>query len=173
MWRLVLTLTFLMGFPAFAGEPLSLYDGHVAFVLPEGFTRMSDEIADKKYPRGSRPTYIYADAKTTTSIAVAVAEGQVAPAQLGEFKALMEHTYTRMIPGARWLKKDYLTIANTKWARLEFMANATDTDIHNIVLITVLDGKPLMFNFNSTKEEFSRLEKAILRSIDSIRVKVK
>lgn len=174
MWQLVLTFTFFMSFPAFAGEPLSLYDGQVAFVLPDGFTRMADEIADKKYARGTRPKYIYADAKTTTSIAVGVAEGaEVAPEQLGEFKVFMEKTFERMIPGARWIKKDYLTIANTKWARLELMGNAVDTEIHNVVLISVIDRKPLLFNFNSTKEDFPRLEKALLKSIDSIRIKVK
>lgn len=174
MWQLALALTLLMSFPAFAGEPLSLYDGQVAFVLPEGFTRMTDEMADKKYPRGNRPKYIYADAKTTTSVAVELAkDAQVAPEQLGDFRAFMENTFSRMVPGARWLKKDYLTIANTKWARLELMGNAIDTEIHNIVLITVLDKKPLIFNFNSTQEEFPKLEKELLKSIGSIRVSVK
>lgn len=171
MRQLLLALILLMAFPAFAGERINLYDGRVAFVLPDGFSRMSDEMADKKYRRESRPAHIYSDAKTTTSIAVALAEAEVALEQLGEFKSFMEQTYTRMIPGAQWVKRDFITIANTRWARLELMSNALDTDIHNIVLITILDKKPLMLNFNSTKGEFSRLEKALLKSIDTIRIK--
>ncbi len=155
---------------SWAGDKLSLYDGRVSVALPDGFSRMSDELASVKYPRGNRPNHIFADAKTTTSIAVSIAEAKVTPAQLGDFRAFMEKTFERMIPAMRWLKKDFINIGNVRWARLELMSNAVDTDIHNIILITVLDSKPLMFNYNSTKEQFSALESALAKSIDSIRV---
>lgn len=173
MRSLVLIVALLLSSAALAAEPLSLYDGRVSFTLPAGFQRMSDELANKKFSRGERPQYIYSDAKTTTSIAVVVAEAKVTPEELDAFRDFMQSTFTRMIPGAQWLKRDYLTVGKTKWARLELMSNAIDTTIHNIILITVLDGKPLMFNFNSTKEDFPRLEKSLIKSIDSIRIQGK
>ncbi len=48
------------------------------------------------------------------------------------------------------------------------MSRAVDTDIHNIMLVTPFRGGMLMFNFNSTREEFPRMEGALRRSLESI-----
>lgn len=49
-------------------------------------------------------------------------------------------------------------------------SSAVDTDIHNIMLITGIGEEMLVFNFNSTREEFPQVEKALRASIDSIKV---
>jgi hypothetical protein len=62
-------------------------------------------------------------------------------------------------------------INGKQWIYFELISAAVDTDIHNIILMTSLNGKPLMFNFNSTKEEFPKVIKDLQASIDSIKVK--
>lgn len=48
-------------------------------------------------------------------------------------------------------------------------SNAVDTDIHNLLLVTILEDTLLMFNFNSVKYEFPQYEAALRESIESIR----
>ena len=174
MKRLLLVLGLIMlANLSIAGEKVNLFDGNVSLVLPEGFSVMPEELAKVKYPIEShRPKHIYSNKRTTTSIAITLSEhSQLQPHQLPEFKAFMEETLSRMIPGLKWIKRDYAVINGKKWARFELMSNAIDTDIHNIMLMTSFNGKPLMFNFNSTKGEFPKVVKDLQESIDSIRVK--
>lgn len=51
----------------------------------------------------------------------------------------------------------------------EMTSNAVDTDIHNLLLVTILEDRLLMFNFNSVKYEFPQYEAALRESIESIR----
>ena len=170
-------LVAFVAFTAFAaaatadeGETIALFEGRLSFALPDGFAVMSPEIAKVKYPNANRPRYIYANKKTTTSIAVNTMEAKLTDAQLPEFRDFMEKTMTRMIPGCTVLERDVITLNGQRWARLEFMSNAIDTDIHNVLLIAALDGQPVMFNFNSTKEEFPLIENTLTKSMNSIRI---
>jgi len=54
---------------------------------------------------------------------------------------------------------------------MEMTSRAIDQDIHNIVLITSHKGKMLMFNFNSTKNEFPKMESILRDSINTITLK--
>ncbi len=166
------TAIIILSLPCFAGERVNLFDGKLSFELPDGFSMMPKEIAKIKYPmEANRPKYIYSNSKTTTSIAINLTESSsLQPQQLTEFRSLMEQSLARMIPGLRWIKKEFITLNGTEWARLELISNAIDTDIHNIMLMTSFEGKPLMFNFNSTKEEYSSVEKELNASILSIKL---
>jgi hypothetical protein len=174
MRRLLLIIGLIMlASQSFASEQTNLFGGNVTFDLPDDFSVMSEEIAKIKYPMEShRPKYIYSNDRTTTSIAINFTENsQLQPNQFQEFKAYMEETLTRMIPGIKWIKRDYVEINGKKWIYLELMSAAIDTDIHNVMLMTSFNNKPLMFNFNSTKEEFPKVIKNLQISINSIRVK--
>lgn len=76
----------------------------------------------------------------------------------------------RMIPGCKILTRDFVTIHGTRWARLELESNALDTEIHNLLLMAPLDGQPVMFNFNSTKQEFPKVKDALTKSMNSITI---
>jgi hypothetical protein len=156
----------------FAGERVNLFDEKLSFELPDEFSIMPKEIAKSKYPMENRPKYIYSNSEFTTSIAVNLTENSsLQPQQLAEFRSVMEKFLARMIPGIRWIKKEFITLNGTEWARLEFTSKAIDTDIHNIILMTAFEGKPLMFNFNSTKEEFAAVKKELNASIMSIKLR--
>ena len=70
-----------------------------------------------------------------------------------------------------WKRKEIIEMAGQRWIFLEMTSSAIDTDIYNIMLITPFDGKMLIFNFNSTKEDFAEQEAALRASVASIRLK--
>lgn len=49
-------------------------------------------------------------------------------------------------------------------------SKADGTLIHNMMLMTPLKGKMLMFNFNSTQNEFSTIETELRKSVASITI---
>lgn len=158
---------------SYAGEEVNLFQRKLSFKLPDEITTMSKEDAKQKYLiEVTRPKYIYSNRLGTTSIAVDTDKNlKLQPEQLAAYKSFMETTFERMIPGIKWIKRDFTSINNIKWIRLEFISNAIDAKIHNIILITSFEGSPLIFNFNSTKEEFPTVKKELYKSIYSINIK--
>ena len=111
----------------------------VSFEPPAGFTALTREEIAAKYPRGSGPGFVVGNQARTTSI-----------------------------PGLVWKERKLIGMGGQRWVFLEMTSTAVDTDIHNIMVITPHAGKLLMFNFNSTREEFADVEASLRRSIESI-----
>lgn len=149
----------------------AVLNGKASLILPKGFEPMDAETIGVKFPRGNPPKEVFSNERGKTSIAITVSEGaRLPPEQLPEFRKYIESVMERMIPGLKWISREYTELAGRKWARLELMSNAIDTDIHNIILITSFEGMPLMFNFNSIKEEFAALSVELDKSIKSIKI---
>ena len=53
---------------------------------------------------------------------------------------------------------------------MEMTSNAVDTDIYNIMLLTGVEEKMLVFNFNSTKKDFPKYEAALRKSLNSVKL---
>ena len=150
---------------------VSLYDGIVSFVPPEGFTPPSEEVIRRKFPNATSPASVYANARTTTSIAVSYHPAQaLTPDQLPEFKSFMKSMFDKQQPGLEWLKDELVEINGVRWVHFEIVTAAVDAKIHNDMLFTSVDQRMLLFNFNSTLSEYAKYEAALARSRASIRV---
>jgi hypothetical protein len=104
----------------------------------------------------------------TTSIAFDLKPNALPADRLPEAKAAFESFFDRRIPRVEWKQKKLIELQGQQWIYLEMTSRAVDTDIHNIMLVTPRYGKMLMFNFNSTREEFPHMETALRKSIQSI-----
>lgn len=174
MKYLAAILTFLLlSTNLFASESIELYSNKLSLMLPENFSEMPIEVARIKYPMElHRPKHIYSNEMATTSIAINLLENaKLKQSEIVEFRNHMAANLPRIIPGLVWIRQDVIEINNKIWGRLELMSNAIDTEIHNIMLMTSFEGKPLMINFNSTKEEFDSVKTKLETSISSIRIK--
>lgn len=72
------------------------------------------------------------------------------------------------LPGLEWVKKDIVSLRGQQWLYFELITHKDGTNFHNIMLMTSHHGRLLSFNFNSTREEFPTVERALRKSIDSI-----
>lgn len=153
---------------------VALYDGMVSFVPPQEFSRLSDEVIAAKFPEAKGPGIVYGNSRTTVSIAITYPPQRVLrPEQLPDFKSFMESLIEKQKAGMKWLSKDFVEINGQRWIHFEFISQAVDTKIHNHMYLTSLDERALMFNFNSTVEEYDGYKDALERSKDSIRIEVK
>jgi len=153
--------------PKIRADRLSFAGGRVSFVPPPGFTALTaDEIA-VKYPRGGAPRQAVSNARGTTSIAYDLQELRAPSNDLEALRKELLQGFAQM-PKLKYVVSDVRRIGSRDWAYAEFTMAADDQDIRNIVLLSVHEGRVLLFNFNSTVKEFPGVERALRASMATI-----
>jgi hypothetical protein len=161
------TLCLLVGVDVRA-ETFGIDSAGVSFEAPVGFTVLSEAEIEVKFPSRQAPTFVVGNERRTTTIAFDLKPQKISNEQLPEIKAAFEQMFERVIPGLQWKKRDLLELQGQTWIQLELTSQAIDTDIYNIMLVTPWRGEMLVFNFNSTKEDFPKVEDAMRASLSSI-----
>ena len=142
----------------------------VTFVPPEGFTKVPQEIIDVKWPNKNAPRFVVGNERATTTVAYDIKPHDLSEANLEEVRISFEKVFNRVIPGIKWQRNEIIEKSGQDWIYMEMTSSAVDTDIYNIMLITDHNKEMLVFNFNSTKEDFSKHEKSLRMSIESIKL---
>lgn len=166
---LPLLCSLALAFPARA-EQFSIPGSGVTFDAPEGFTSLSKDEIGIKFPKTSPPGLVVGNERRTTTIAYDLKPQFVPIEKLSEAKISTEKLMERMSPGIVWKERKIIEFQGQPWIYFEMTSHAVDTDIHNIMLATPWKGKLLIFNFNSTREEFPKLESRLKKSIQTIRL---
>ncbi len=149
-------------------ERVSIPGADASFVPPEGFTQLSGEELDIKFPRKTAPRTVVGDERRKTTVAYELREFALTEEALPELLTAVADSMHRAVPGLEWKKREIVEMAGQKWIWLEMTSMAIDTDIYNIVLMTPRNGKALVFGLNSTKDLFPVQEAALRKSIASI-----
>ena len=142
----------------------------ITFVAPDEFGPISQEVIDIKWPNRNAPKFVVGNEAATTTIAYDIKPRDISNIDMSELKTAFETTFDRMVPGILWKRREVIEHDGRKWVYLEMTSNAIDTDIYNIMLFTSLGKEMLIFNFNSTKEDFPTYESALRESLKTIRV---
>ena len=156
-----------------SAETFSIPDTNVSFEAPQGYTKLDAAEIATKYPSNRAPAFVVGNARRTTTIAYDLKPNGFPADKINEVKEFFEKTFDRIVPGIVWKQRKTVDMLDQQWIYLEMSSRAIDTDIHNIMLITPLIGKMLIFNFNSTKDEFPKVETELRESIKSISLKAK
>jgi hypothetical protein len=153
---------------------VQLADGRVSFVPPAGFKPMSKEDIAFKFGRNGAahaPDIVYSNERQNVSVAIRLAQGRVAPEQLGDFQKAMEAVLEQSIPRFEWLLREQVTLKGVRWIHLLSKGAAVDTDVYSDMYFTPFGDKVLMFNFNSTAAQYERHREALKKSAESITIK--
>lgn len=142
----------------------------ITFVAPDEFEPLSQEYIDLKWPSKNAPRFVIGNERASTTIADDVKPQDLSNADLDEVRAAFEQTFNRIIPGIQWKENSIIEHEGRSWIYLEMTSNAIDTDIYNIMMVTGVGQKMVIFNFNSTKEDFPMYEKVLRQSLESIRL---
>jgi hypothetical protein len=142
--------------------------GRISFIAPPGFTPLTAEELRVKFPAAGAPRNAVGNERRTTTIAYDLLDQRAPSNDLEGARTMLVNAYEQSLRGLDWVATDVRRIGPREWAYLEFVASAADQDIHNLVLLSVYDGRVLLFNFNSTVAEFPEVEDALLASIASI-----
>ncbi len=107
----------------------------------------------------------------TTTIAYDLKANSIAPDKLDETLTSLASAFKQIVPNLKWIARKIIKLQGQRWIYLEMTSVAEGNDIHNVMLLTPYNGKMLMFNFNSTREEFPAMETELRKSIASITLK--
>ncbi len=165
----VLSLVFLLVCPVYA-KTIFLDSQHISFEAPDAFEPLSEEIISIKYPAARAPKNVIGNKSAATTIAYDIKPQKLPPEEIERAQSAFTQMFPRMIPHLQWIDNKIIELAGRKWVYMEMTSSAIDTDIHNIMLFTGYNGQMLVFNFNSTKEEFAKYEKALRESIQTISI---
>ena len=172
MKQIITTFTILLSLASLVcGDTISLDNGHITFEAPDGFKPVPEEIIRIKYPSSRAPTFVIGNKSAATTVAYDLKPHNITQDKIDEARAAFTKLFPRMIPGLKWRENKTIELSGRKWGYLEMTSTAIDTDIYNIMLFTGYKGQMLVFNFNSTKEEFRKYERALRKSIKTIRIK--
>lgn len=148
-------------------------DEQLSFEPPQGFTAMGpDEIA-QKFPGVMPPQYVYASEGREGSIGISLSETDLATEQLPEAREFLVEFLEAYVPGFQWIENDIVAFGGSDWIKLEFLSQDGDTQVHNDLYITSLDGKLLGFNFNATAALNPQLRPLLEDSRNSIQIQLK
>jgi hypothetical protein len=150
-------------------KEISITGTDISFVIPDKFNPLSQEFIDMKWPAKRAPKWVVSNESTSTSIAYDLKPNDISAVPLPELVNYFKNTFDRIGPGVAWIKSEVTEIQGKKWAYLEFTSNAINADIYNIMLVASYRKEMIIFNFNSTKEEFPMYEKKLRNSIQSIK----
>ena len=157
--------------PLAYGNTISLEDGQITFEAPRGFAPISAEIIKIKFPPSEAPKHVIGNQSATTTIAYDLQSYNIPQDKIDKIRAEFTKIFSRMIAGLEWKENKTIELSGYKWGYFEMTSFALDTEIYNIMLFTGYKGQMLIFNFNSTKEEFKKYEMALRKSIETIKIK--
>lgn len=152
-------------------EKISLDNGNITFEPPKGFKPLTNKIIKIKYPLSRRPKYVVGNKSASTTIAYDIKPNNIPQGKINEVRSSLTKMFPRLVPNLQWKANKIITLSGRQWIYFELTSTAIDTDIYNIMILTAYKNKMLIFNFNSTKEEFKKYEKFLRKSIKSIKIK--
>ncbi|MDK2125088.1 DcrB/PsbP domain-containing protein [Parachitinimonas caeni] len=164
---LVIFAALTVALPAMA-KPYSLPGTGIHFDAPEGFTAMTAKEIAVKFPVANPPATVVANKARTVTIAYEVRPQALPVEMLETALGAFEKAFEQSVPGLEWKARKVIALQDRKWIQLEFISNRDGVDIYNIMLITPFDQKMLAFNFNSIRHEFSKIEPALRKSMQTI-----
>jgi hypothetical protein len=147
---------------------VSLYNNKLRLSVPDYFTEMSSEMKHAKYPRGNSPDVVYTDEDGTVNVAFNYTTTAISD---DNDIAAMQNRLLQQLQAANPIDLTARTeiINGSEFAVFEFMSQAIDTRVYNLMFLTELDGRMLLGTFNCTealKGEWQSRAKEILSSLE-------
>ena len=130
----------------------SVLGGALSLLLPSGFEPMSEQMLQTKYPGANRPTLVYTNSTGSINIAINHTQNAVQPSQLKQLHQALDSATRKQVPDGNWRFSGFQTYSGTEWVQLEFLSEAADTRIENMMAATSVDGRMLVVSFNVTEE---------------------
>lgn len=143
--------------------------GGIELKLPTSFGLMSQEKLAIKYPSvAHRPTEVYTNENGSVNIAFRHTSNVASSKDLPAFKQLFEGQFKQ--PGIDFRKSDIRDINGRHFIVMEFITQALDTKIYNLLFITDLEGTLLYSTFNCTVEKMAIWESLGKEIVSSVKV---
>ena len=114
---------------------------------------MPKDILELKYPASRRPTEVLSDKTGGVTLAFNHTNNPMLPSQVSEAHVAISQMFHNMYPSAKWIRDEVINQNGNAFMVMELITPAIDTQIHNIMYGTSVDGRFLLAAFNTTVEQ--------------------
>ena len=128
-------------------------NGKVVILAPKNFGPMPKNIVDVKYPSSRKPTEVLSDKTGGVTLAFNHTNSAMKPTQVREAHLSISKMFHNMYPSAKWIRDEVMEQNGSTFMVMELVTPAMDTQIHNIMYGTSVDGRFLLAAFNTTVEQ--------------------
>lgn len=139
-------------------EERNLLEDRVSILVPDNFAPMTEELMALKYPSEGRPSLVLTNETGGINLAFNHTASRATQNDMESYKSYLEKTFKRTYSGSDWKGSGVKEINGRKFGYLEFVSQAIDTEIYNLMFFTDLDGKLLICSFNCTKKNIKQWE---------------
>lgn len=173
---IVLACLLLVGGSVPQAEPVpletrNLLDGKIQMLIPTHFGPMSEELIRVKYSMERRPTIVLSDERGTVNIAVNHTSNVMSPQDLDEAHRAFDRMFRNQYPSATLYRSERTTLNGQECFILELLTPAVDTEIHNTIFVSSLEGRMLLIAINLTKELTAEWLPITQKMTESIKLK--
>ncbi len=166
-----LSLLLIISCNAFAEELINIdaLNGKLSILAPANFGPMTKDILEIKYPMSRRPTEVLSNETGSGTLAFNHTNNAMKPSQVVEAHASISKMFHNLYPSAKWIRDEVIQQSGSDFMVMELITPAIDTEIHNIIYGTSVDGRFLLAAFNTTiaaSKEWLPIGKKIMASIN-------
>lgn len=127
--------------------------GAVKIHMPDELRPMSEWQMDQKYPGWQHGIEAFSLTNGTVSIAFHHTQNAIQETQIDDAHAVVSQLFRRRYGEARWIQSRVVRKFGTRVMVLEFVTQAEDTPIHNLMYGIPLKGRLLLVTFNATSQQ--------------------
>lgn len=154
-------------------ERKEFFSAKLSIMLPISFVKMPSKLARVKYISQQRPQIIMTSLDTTVNFGMSMTDAKMQVDQIKIVTKQMMEALKRLNPAFAFYDKQF----ETKYVPLgwfEFKSYGIDTDVYNLMLISIIDGKMMHGVFNCDYAdvlEWRDVARQIIYSIQDISAK--
>jgi hypothetical protein len=145
----------------------SVLQKKATMLVPQEFVLMDENAIAKKYPSvGHQPSEVYTNKGGTINIALNHTKNPAKESDLEGVKKVMDAQFN--VPSIDFIRSEIKVMHGKKFIVMEFVSQAADTKIYNLMAITSLEGRLAMITFNCTdnyRKDWVPTGKKIIESI--------
>ncbi len=146
-------------------------NGKVSILAPRDFGPMPEDVIEMKSPSSRRPTDVLSNKTGSVTLVFNHANTPMLPSQVREAQTSISRQFHNMYPSAQWIRDEVIEQNGDVFIVMELITPALDTQIHNIMYGTSVDGRFLLAAFNTTVEQANKWLPVGRQIMDSLSIK--
>lgn len=133
-------------------ERKELFKDKLSIMLPVSFVTLPQKLAKIKYSSQQRPQVIKTSRDTTVNLGMSMADVEIYEENIKQLRNQTQEALKRLNPAFIFYDSNIET-KNVPLGWFEFKSYGIDSDVYNLMFISIIDGKMLHGTFNCDYED--------------------
>ena len=152
-------------------DTITLLSERVKLLAPQELKSMSNEMWTAKYQKRTRPILVLSDEDGEVNLIADMTQLSATENQIAAFKDAQLRQLKKNRPDMAVLAEGVKIVNGRKVGYFKFVTQAVDQKVFNYYFFTVVDGKILLFSFNSIEKLREKWEHTADEIVASLKIR--